>query len=180
MKLKSIRYLLLLSIFCCFFLGGCRISQPVGLTAKVQRVVSGQTIDVLLPSKPAIIERVRLIGITAPDLQQHPWGVAAKNELEELLSQRGTQRVLQSVVLETEDVKDRFERRLAYVWVDGSLVNEQLVAQGYVLADPNSGKYSQRLTRAQEYARIMEYGIWNPERPMRLTPKEFRNSNAST
>ena len=178
MKLKSIRYLLLLLIFC-FFLGGCRTSQPVGLTAKVQRVVSGQTIDVLLPSKPAIIKRVRLIGITAPDLQQHPWGVAAKNELEELLSQRGTQMVLSSVVLETEEVKDRYKRRLAYVWVDGNLVNEQLVAQGYVLADP-VGKYSQRLTRAQEYARIMEYGIWNPERPMRLTPKEFRNSNAST
>ena len=175
----NVRYLFLLLIFCCFFVGGCQ-NQPIGLTAKVQRVVSGQTIDVLIPSQPAIIERVRLIGITAPGLQQHPWGVAAKNKLEELLSQRGTQKVLQSVVLETEDVKDRFERRLAYVWIDGHLVNEQLVAQGYVLADPDWGKYSQRLTRAQEYARIMEYGIWNPERPMRLTPKEFRNSNAST
>jgi len=36
-------------------------------------------------------------------------------------------------------------------------------------------QYSQRLNYAQEYARLMGYGIWNPEKPMRLTPTEFRN-----
>ena len=178
-KLKQFHYLFLLSI-CFFFLGGCQSSQLVGVTADVQRVISGQTIDVLIPSQSTTIERVRLSGIAAPDLQQHPWGVEAKNRLEELLSQQGTQKVLSSVVLETEDGEDRFERRLAYIWVDGNLVNEELVAHGYVLADP-TGKYSQRLIHAQEYARIMEYGIWNSKRPMRLTPEEFRsNSHAST
>ncbi|NEO50538.1 MAG: thermonuclease family protein, partial [Moorea sp. SIO4A3] len=30
---------------------------------------------------------------------------------------------------------------------------------------------------AQEYARIMGYGIWNPDQPLRLTPAEFRRQN---
>ena len=166
--------------YCLLWLVGCQSpNTPVGLTAKVQRVISGQTLEVLLPSKQTpLIERVRLIGINAPDLQQKPWGVAAKNKLEELVSKsNGQQLVLQSVLLESEvQEKDRFGRILAYVWHDGNLVNEQLVTQGYVLADLNSsnGKYSQRLIRGQEYARLKGYGIWNPKQPMRLTPKEFR------
>ncbi|MGK7876293.1 MAG: thermonuclease family protein [Xenococcaceae cyanobacterium] len=173
----------LILICCLLWLVGCQSpNTPVGLTAKVQRVVSGQTLEVLSPSEQsALIEQVRLIGIAAPDLQQHPWGVAAKKKLEELLSEiKGQQLVLQSVLLESEvEEKDRFGRRLAYVWHDGTLVNEQLVAEGYVLADLRSpnGKYTQRLIRAQEYARLMGYGIWNPKQPMRLTPKEFRSKN---
>ncbi len=170
---------------CLLLLVGCQSpNTPVGLTAKVQRVVSGQTLEVLIPSeKSPLIERVRLIGIAAPDLQQHPWGVAAKEKLEELIGERkGQQLILKSVVLESEfEEKDRFGRRLAYLWHDGTLVNEQLVAQGYVLADAyfSGGKYSQRLVRAQEYARLMGYGIWEPKQPMRLTPKEFRSKPLS-
>nr|WP_250125489.1 thermonuclease family protein [Chroococcidiopsis sp. CCMEE 29] len=74
--------------------------------------------------------------------------------------------------------KDTFGRRLAYVWQDGVLLNEKLVKEGYVLRvtrSPNH-KYDQRLARAQEWARLMGLGVWNPEQPMRLTPAEFRRS----
>lgn len=164
------------------WLTGCQRANPIaGLTAQVQRVVSGQSLEVLDPSggTPSL-KRVRLMGIAAPDLQQQPWGIAAKKKLEELVSTR-RQLGLQSVVLEFEgQEKDRFGRRLAYVWHDRTLVNETLVAQGYVLADvsPDS-KYCQRLIRAQEYARLMGYGIWNPKQPMRLTPQEFRSKHRS-
>ena len=156
--------------------------SPVGLTVAVRRVVSGQTLEVLVPAEPAArVERVRLLGINAPDLRQNPWGNIAKHKLEELISdgqQQNLRLQSQSVLLESGDeTKDRFGRRLAYVWHEGKLVNEQLVAGGYVLATQywSGGKYRQRLTRAQEYARLMEYGIWNPEQPMNLTPREFRS-----
>jgi micrococcal nuclease len=87
------------------------------------------------------------------------------------------QLVLQPVFLEPDtQEKDPSGRWLAYVWYDGVLLNEQLVKEGYVLAVPRSPnkKYDSRLVRAQEYARIMGYGIWNPDQPMRLTPAEFR------
>jgi micrococcal nuclease len=148
----------------------------------VQRVVSGQTLDVLNPSQPTgLVERVRLIGIEAPDLKQEPWGSAAKNHFEQMITQTANQQfVLQPVVLERDvQEKDSAGRWLAYVWVNGVLLNEQLVKEGYVLAAPRSPnqKYDERLARAQEYARIMGYGIWNPDQPMRLTPAEFRRQN---
>ncbi|MGF1481737.1 MAG: thermonuclease family protein [Cyanophyceae cyanobacterium] len=177
-KLKEAGVALLFS--CLLGLVACQPQSPEGTVAEVQRVVSGQTIEVLIPSQaPATIERVRLLDIAAPDLQQQPWGVAAKELLAALLGdQQGTQLVLQSVVLQWEGAEDRFGRRLAYVWRDNTLINEELVAQGYALADVRSDSpNSQRLIRAQETARIMGYGIWNPENPLRLTPQEFRSQN---
>ena len=146
-------------------------------------MVSGQTLDVLNTNQqPPQIERVRLIGIEAPDLKQHPWGAAAKNRFEKMISKiTGQQLVLQPVFLEPDvQEKDSSGRWLAYVWHDNVLLNEQLVKEGYVLAAPRSpnNKYDSRIARAQEYARIMGYGIWNPDQPMRLTPAEFRRQNS--
>ena len=165
---------------CLLLLAGCQSTGgSKGIAAQVQRVVSGHTLEVLNPTQqPALIERVRLIGIEAPDLKQQPWGAATKNRLEQLISKMvAEQLVLQPVFLEPDvQEKDRSGRWLAYVWYDGMLLNEQLVKEGYVLAAPRSPnkKYDSRLARAQEYARIMGYGIWNPDQPMRLTPAEFR------
>ncbi len=146
-------------------------------------MVSGQTLDVLNTNQqPPLIERVRLIGIEAPDLKQHPWGAAAKNRFEKMITKiTGQQLVLQPVFLEPDvQEKDSYGRWLAYVWHDNVLLNEQLVKEGYVLAAPRSpnNKYDSRIARAQEYARIMGYGIWNPDQPMRLTPAEFRRQNS--
>lgn len=160
-------------IFCSLlFLLGCQAtSSPKGVTAKVERVVSGQALEVLDSSRQsALTERVRLIGIEAPDIKQQPWGVESRDKLEQLI-------VKQTVLLEPdEETLDKYGRRLAYVWQDGMLLNEQMVVQGHALFVPRSpnNKYDQRLAHAQETARIMGVGIWNPTKPMRLTPDEFR------
>ena len=165
---------------CTLALWGCSSTQvPVGITAKVQRVVTGQSIEVVDTSQQqALIEKIRLIGIESPDLQQQPWGWEARDQLAELLGElQGEQWVLGEVLLEFDaQEKDNFGRRLAYVWHDELLINEQLVKTGAVLAKPRSpnNKYQERLQRAQESARIMGYGIWNPEKPLRQTPEEFR------
>lgn len=183
MRIKQLlTFLKQLCIVClCLLLVGCQSNRlSKGIIVQVQRVVSGQTIDVLnLAQQPALIERVRLIGIEAPDLKQQPWGEEAKNHLERTISgMKGQQLVLQPVLLEPDlQEKDSSGRWLAYVWHNNLLVNEQLVKEGYVLAavrSPNH-KYDSRFVRAQEYARVMGYGIWNPKQPMRLTPAEFRH-----
>lgn len=151
-------------------LGGCSGGTQLGTTAKVARVVSGQTLEVAAIDGQGLTERVRLIGIDAPDLEQSPWGNAAQKRLEELIGQK-------NVVLEADvEVRDRFQRRLSYVWRDGVLLNERLVAEGYALAVPRSPntKYDRKLQHAQDKARILGVGLWNPEQPMRLTPAEFR------
>ncbi len=165
-----------LGVVCCLlWLTACQSAiSPSGTSARVEQVVSGQAIEVS-PTKDSggTPERVRLIGIDAPDLAQEPWGKEAKQQLEQLIGNK-------PITLEPGlEPRDRYERTLAYVWQDGKLLNEQLVAEGYALAVPRSPntKYDQRLKRAQEKARLMGVGIWKPDQPMRLTPAEFRAQN---
>ncbi len=151
----------------------CQPPPPTHLaTGEVQRTVSGQTLDVTVLSEASNqIERVRLLGIAAPDLQQIPWGPAARDALSAQLPPRAR------IDLEfASDERDAYQRRLAYVWQDGRLINEDLVARGWVLAatDAPDQRYRQRLERAQDYARIMGLGIWQPDQPLRQTPREFR------
>ncbi len=160
------------AIAACLFIASCQEPEmPQGRSVKVERVISGQSIEIVDNFNPVpILQPVRLIGIDAPDLKQQPWGVEAKTELEKLTLGR-------EVLLEFDaQQKDSFDRLLGYIWEDRTLVNEELVEQGYVLASekvPNT-KYSDRLANAQEWARLMGKGIWNPEQPMRISPREFR------
>ncbi len=171
---NSIKKILLLAVS--LILVSCSTPEktPEGTITRVERVVSGNTLEVIdSRSVVPVLQKVRLLGISAPDLKQNPWGIQAKGYLEQL--SLGKEVLIESDV----EQSDRYNRVLAYVWLDGVLLNEQLVKSGYVLADelvPNS-KYSQRLQYAQYEARILGLGIWNPQQPMRLTPAEFRRQN---
>ncbi|MEL7038435.1 MAG: thermonuclease family protein [Cyanobacteria bacterium J06592_8] len=175
MKTNSLWALPVLGLLC-LLLVSCSTSEPpvLGTLSRVERVISGQTLEIL-DARTVVpeLQRVRLIGISAPDLKQQPWGRQAQRYLEKLCQGK-------EVLLEFDvEQSDRYNRVLAYVWLDGKLINEQLVKQGYVLASerlPNT-KYGQRLLYAQYEARSLGQGIWNPEEPMRLTPAEFRRQN---
>ena len=148
-------------------------SSTTPASLKVARVVSGQSLEVLgMESQPNLISQVRLIGLDAPDIRQIPWGEDAKQFVESLIGSAN-----QAVNLEFDlEAKDKFNRTLAYVWKDKLLLNEEVVKQGYALfvaRSPNH-KYDQRLEHAQQWARIMGKGIWNTDKPMRVTPGEFR------
>ena len=169
----------ILILLCLLLLVACQPQkneeQSKQVFLKVAQVVSGQALEVVgTANQPTLISQVRLIGIDAPDMQQRPWGIEAKQQLEALIEEG------QPVRLEFDmSEKDKFGRTLAYVWKDMVLLNEQLVKNGYALfvaRSPNH-KYDQRLERAQQWARLMGQGIWNPESPMRLTPAEFRRQN---
>jgi micrococcal nuclease len=177
---KNFRYVgnKILILLCVVLLVACQPQQQLNETRQVQvkvaQVVSGQTLEVLrMPEQPTLVSQVRLLAIDAPDMQQRPWGDDAKQHLEELI---GGQPVMLEFDLEE---KDKFGRTLTYVWKDKVLLNEQLVKDGYalfVMRSPNH-KYDQRLERAQQWARLVGVGIWNPDQPMRLTPAEFRRQN---
>lgn len=148
-------------------------SSTIPANVKIARVVSGQSLEVLgMEAQPNLISQVRLIGLDAPDIRQLPWGDDAKQLVETLIGGAN-----QAVNLEFDlEAKDKFNRTLAYVWKDKLLLNEEVVKQGYALfveRSPNN-KYNRRLERAQQWARIMGKGIWNPDKPMRTTPGEFR------
>jgi micrococcal nuclease len=175
-------YFLILILITVFCLVGCQLQkkpveeQPLQVQVKVARVVSGQTLEVLgMGDQPNLISQVRLIGIDAPDIRQRPWGDGARETLDKLI---GSEQ--QSVRLEFDlQPKDKIGRNLAYVWKDEVLLNEQLVKDGLALFAPRSpnNKYDLRLERAQQWSRLMGKGIWNPDKPMRVSPAEFRRQN---
>lgn len=172
MKTKIACFFSLVTVCCFILLGGCQsTSTPQGVTLSIERIVSGQTLEVVDSQKPTDSTlRVQLIGVSAPDLRQRPWGEMARERLQEMIGEK-------PVLLESDlEPKDQFDRQLAYVWQDGKLLNEQLLKEGWALFRPRSlnRKYDRRLEQAQEYARVMGLGIWNQDQPLRLPPEQFR------
>jgi micrococcal nuclease len=177
---KDAKVFLGILLSCLLFFVGCQGYHDQTANnrtqVRVSRVVSGQTLEVLgMAEQPNLISPVRLLGLDAPDLRQNPWGYESRAALARLIGDQE-----KSVTLEFDvQAKDNFGRILAYVWKDDQLLNEELLKQGYALfvsRSPNH-KYDQRLERAQQWARLMEKGIWNPEKPLRVPPAEFRRRN---
>lgn len=153
-------------------LGSCqpRSLPEARVAATVQQIISGHTLEVIVPSLANNqLRRVRLIGLDAPNPAQRPWGVQAMDYLRQVDKQ--------AIELEFDvEQQDDYGRLLAYVWYQGKLLNQDLVAQGHALRDaalPNT-RYEVQLKRAQESARLQGLGIWNPANPMHQTPDEFR------
>jgi micrococcal nuclease len=148
------------------------------LSGKVTRVVSGQTVEVMLANTSKAV-KVRIIGIDAPDLRQDPWGEAAKKRLTELVMAMPVEIELEPEGDKpTDTLRDRFNRLPAHLWQNKVLVGKQLIEEGCVLADDRyDHSYSKLMQESQEYARALGYGIWNPDRAMRYTPSQFRSMN---
>ena len=137
----------------------------------INRVVSGQTVEAAIASNPNMpIQRVRLLGVSAPLKEQSPWGDRARQRLSDLIKD-------QKVTLEFDiEKKDNSDRLLAYIWKDNLLVNQYLVSEGLAIADsysPNT-KYDARISQSQSRARLQELGIWDTQNPLRLSPRDFR------
>jgi endonuclease YncB( thermonuclease family) len=99
-------------------------------TAYVERVIDGDTMDVLIDGKK---ERIRLIGIDAPEFgyegkQTMCFAKEAYKKAQELLEKK-------SVKLEgdlTQDDRDTYKRLLRYVFLeDGTNINEEMIRSGF-------------------------------------------------
>jgi micrococcal nuclease len=137
----------------------------------INRVVSGQTVEASVISNPNMtVQRVRLLGLSAPLKEQSPWGDRARQRLSDLIKE-------QKVILEFDvKQKDNSDRLLAYIWKDNLLINQYLVSEGLAIAEPYppNSKYDAKISRAQSRARLQELGIWDTQNPLRLSPRDFR------
>lgn len=160
MKILKIVVLLLFI----FLHTGC--AQPVAEGAKdgfysVDKVLDGDTI-ILTNAK-----NVRYIGINTPELRKktagewtwspQPYAVEAYNLNRRLVEDK-------RVRLEFDKERsDRYDRWLAYVFVDGKMVNEEIVRYGYATVytyQPNT-KYLNRLSTAEQQAKKERKGLWS-------------------
>lgn len=131
--------------------------QPTGalVQAVVKRVIDGDTIELTDGKK------VRYIGMDTPETV-HPekpvqcFGKEASEENKRLVE--GQTIRLEKDVSET----DRYGRLLRYVYLDGIMVNDTLVRQGFAYAStyPPDVKYQDQFSTAQKEARENMRGLW--------------------
>ncbi len=138
---------------------------------RVVRVHDGDTISVMMGRKK---ERVRLIGIDAPEMGQRPWGGRAKRHLEELLGDG------QLVSLEFDvERRDKYRRLLAYVRIpDGTFINLRMIKDGYAVlfTFPPNVRHVNELREAQRYAREKRLGIWGKD-GLKETPLDYKRTH---
>jgi len=171
-------------------------AKDTRIPATVTWVEDGDTICVQLDTPPpsgALSDRcdesdappgiedwpVRLIGIDAPEIpptRDDCFGREATDQLRTLVE--GKQVMLEFDPDQQVDGTE-YRRILAYVWLNGELVNDQMVRQGYAREAhwyPDTGtvapaKYRDQLVAAETQARTARRGLWaacdtTPEPPV--------------
>lgn len=123
-------------------------------------VIDGDTIKIKLKKKE---ETVRLLFIDAPEtnhpeLGKQPLGEEAKTFHKKLIDQA------KKIELEKEETaRDKYGRFLAYLRVDGKLVQEELLKKGLArvaYVDQSDAPYLDELKKAEQEAQQNKLGIW--------------------
>ena len=139
---------------------------------RVVAVHDGDTVSVMIGKRR---EKVRLIGIDAPEMGQRPWGAKAKKHLGGLLSRNGW---MVSMEFDIEK-RDKHGRLLAYLWIkDGTLLNLEMVQDGYAVlfTFPPNVKHADLLRNGQRLAREKGLGIWGKD-GLKEKPQDYKKAH---
>lgn len=130
------------------------------VTAEVERTVDGDTF--IANFEDGSRERVRMLLIDTPETKKEgtavqPFGPEASEYAKKRLTG-------QTVELEFDDEpRDQYDRMLAYVYLDGELVNEEMLEQGFarvVVYKPND-KYVESFREIQNETKRKKLGVWS-------------------
>ncbi len=108
---------------------------------------------------------VRFLGMDTPESGHviEPWGIPAGEHACELM------RNAETIVLESDPNSERkgtYGRYLGYVWVDGRLLNLEMIEQGFAPASGVAGlKYGEEMNEAFSNAKELEIRIHGEEDP---------------
>jgi micrococcal nuclease len=161
MKAKIIITGIVLMMMVMMLINGCASHKSTAFNqalVKVERVVDGDTIEIKLGGKK---EKVRLIGIDTPETKKPNTPVMYYGKEASAYTKKRLEQ--QTISLEWDvDRRDKYDRLLAYVWIDNELFNETLIKEGYARLStfPPNVKYVSLFTKAQEQARKQGSGIW--------------------
>lgn len=137
--------------------------------AIVKRVIDGDTIEVIfydkIPENCSNTEKIRFVGVNTPELN------LKKKEGPEFFAQEAyefTNKELyrKTIELKFDDIsnqKDKYNRLLCYVFIDGFCFNQILIEQGYGKYYGNF-KFNENnminFKKAEEYAKKQKLGMW--------------------
>ena len=133
--------------------------------AKVIGVLDGDTIEVLKDKAPL---RIRLYGIDCPEHDQD-FGTRAK----QFTSDKVFGKTVEVVPVE----KDRYERLVAKIYIDGKYLNQMIVAEGFAWWYKRYAPDDIDLKEAENEAKSSKKGLWSHPNP--IPPWKFRRQKAS-
>lgn len=127
------------------------------ISGKVVSIHDGDTITILQDKQQI---KVRLFGIDAPELKQ-PYGKKSKQFLANLIAGE--------VVEVDENGKDRYKRTIGTIYLNGTDINAQMVANGYAWA---YRKFSKKYAPQESQAKKQRLGLWQGKES--IPPWEWR------
>jgi micrococcal nuclease len=131
-----------------------------GTTAKVLRAVDGDTL--LLADHT----RVRLLGVDTPETKRPDWPVEPFGPEAHDFTREHVEGRAVRLEFDTER-HDKYDRTLAYVYLDDWLLNEELIRAGLgraITNHPYSEAMKRRFRAAQREAQEAHRGIWSTAR----------------
>jgi|TARA_B110000037_G_C16940626_1_gene432594 endonuclease YncB( thermonuclease family) len=139
------------------------------LSGVISRVIDADTI--IFKSDQGINYKVRLLGIDAPEINQ-VYGKEANRYL--------SNKVLGKKLTVLGKNKDRYQRLLGKLILDGNDINLDLVKNGmawhYKFYKKSQEKKDQLLySNAEKYAKVNKLGLWGEEMP--VPPWKWRKKN---
>ena len=149
-----------LAIFIAGFASFITSAQLDPITARVERVIDGDTIQVLVDDTRRTI---RLIGVDTPETKDRTGAVQYFGPEASAFTKAALEG--KTVMLQkdrTGDTVDRYGRWLRYVLLDGDNFNARLIRDGYARAYRRF-PFSKRteFIRLEEQARRRGIGLWN-------------------
>lgn len=134
------------------------ITEDSGVRAEVIDVIDGDSLTVRLDSGITTREKVRLLGVDAPERAQ-PGHSEASAALRELIKSGP---VFLFPASNAEFTRDRYGRLLAFIRAADQDVNIEMVRAGRAMYARNfgGGGWHQEFVAAEEEARSNREGIW--------------------
>lgn len=137
------------------------LSKNQTIVGKVVKVIDGDTIDIL--DKQNNKYRIRLYGIDAPESKQ-AYGQASKKFLSSLIAGLNVEVIIKD--------RDKYQRNIAKVLLNGKDINKEMVRNGYAHA---YAEYSNEYVIDEIEAKKLKLGLWKDKHPIK--PSDFRRIN---
>ena len=135
-------------------------------SCKVERVVDGDTIDVILDLGFSVSykSRVRLYGIDTPESRTRNKDEKARGKLASAFLSKAIE-IADQVVIRTElkDSRGKFGRVLGTVICDGEDVNQGMVDGGFAVKYYGQSKADVESEHLINRQRLIDQGIFDPE-----------------
>jgi micrococcal nuclease len=130
---------------------------------KVIKVIDGDTIEIYQNQK---IEKIRMIGLNtpetvAPNKDIECYGIEASSKLKDLLQGK----IVKLESDETQENKDKYNRLLRYVFLDGKNINQKMIEEGYGFeyTFKKPYRYQKEFKLSESIAKEKNLGLWNME-----------------